>query len=711
MKAWLALCAGVIFLLAYASPVEMVDSDPAMGLVASQALLDHGTLRLDVFAEDPAFAYDLHPHDHRIKQRGDAFYYFNVGLPVVSVPIVWLANRLGYDMLDQDDEFAVQNLVSAVLTTAAFLLLYRLALFYAAPGPSLVIALVSTLGSTVTSTLATGLWAADYQVVLVSWALAFLLARRGVTLSPRGDQGGGILHVNHAAMLAAILAPTFLIRPTTAFFGVACLIYLSGERDRLVALAARLALGVGAVVFALALLDLLPWLPRYYSPRKLMAPTVPWTALYGTLASPSRGLFIFSPFLIPVALAVVSRLRSAIADRLVRLTLLWIALHLIGVALKPTWWGGHSFGPRLLTELMPAFAVLTAWAWRNVAAMGRPMWVPSYLILGCIGIFIHSYQGLFNPATLQWNREPNVDMVEHHRLFFDWRYPQFLATRESIDERSLDIQRRQGFGVYRPGERLAYDSPDLLFHRWYAPEDGWRWSRGSSPELIFQLGAEPVGPCSLTLYASSLGRQSVTVTMNGKLLEVLEYEGSGPIHRVIFVPGALLRPGENVLGMRIPDARSTPKDQRVMGLALRHFGLDPLDGGLTVDFSDDAYFVEGFSIAENGWRWTDAAVARLLYPVGDPAPDHELELVAGAYGDQSVEILVDGRPVGSTTFSGHEPSTVRLPIATAVLQAHRVHSIELRIPGATRPENDGRLLGIALRTLRIKGSSQMPSYR
>lgn len=559
-----SLAAAAVFLLAALSPIDMGDADPAMALVAAQALVRHGTLDLGVYRGDPALAYDLEGHNYRLRRRGGGVYYFNLGVPVVSAPAVALANGLGYDMLDRGDELALQNLISALLTALVCAQLYRLARFFAAPGPSLALALVTTLGSSLASILATGLWSTCYQVPLICLVLHLLAARRGEPLAPR-----------HLVALALLLGAGFVIRPTTAFLGLAVLVYLLGEPRRAVAVGARVVLAASAAAVALAALDLAPGVPRYYSPSKLLPAVFHRESLYGVLASPGRGLFVYCPFLLPVAAALAWRVRALLRDRLARTVALWIALHVAGVAMKETWWGGQSYGPRLLTEILPGFLVLTAWAWQRLAsapASRRAAWAASYLVLGLAAVAVHSYQGLFNPAILRWDREPNVDNPRYHDLLFDWRYPQFLATDAAVDARWLDVQRRS-MGVYRPGRELAFDSPDLLFADWYGSEAGLRWSRGGESALGFRLGAGDAGrPGVVELHASTLGDQEVGVALNGTPLGALGFAYE-PGRRTLPVPAGVLREGENTLRLKVPGAGPAPGDDRVLGLALRSFKL------------------------------------------------------------------------------------------------------------------------------------------
>ncbi len=521
-------------------------------------------------------------------------------------------------------------------------------------------------------------------------------------------RGDAPLDLRSCGSLLILLAAAFLLRPTAAFFGVAFLVHLLGEKHRLLVLGARLALGLAAVVLVLAASGLLAWLPRYYSPYRLLRGPDVWTGLYGVLASPSRGLLTFSPFLIPVVAAAAARWRALWAHRILRMIALWIVLHVVGVASKTVWWGGQCFGPRLATELMPGFVVLTAWAWRQLAASSRrrrAAWAAAYLVLGLAAVFIHSYQGLFNPATERWSSFPNVDNPRYADLLLDWRYPQFLATDAALEERFVAIQRRD-LGVYRLGEEAAFDSPDLLFVRWHRAENGWRWSRGTSPEIVFRLATADAGKAAVVeLHGWSQGPQVVELSANGVALGEMRFPGSQVVRRPLVVEGGVLRAGENALRLEIPGARSTPWDDRVLGLAFQSLRLRPLDGDFAVTFRDDAFFAAGFSAAEEGWRWSDGTRARLLYPVAGVATEkaaYELELRAGAYGEQRVEILVGGTVVGEVDLAGAEARGVRRSFPGALLRPGRLNTIEFRIPGARAPPGDRRLLGLRFLSLTIR---------
>jgi len=169
-----AILALAVFVLAYGSSNQDVDSDPAIALLASQALLDHGTLRLDAYAGDPACGYDLET-DRRIRRRSGSYAYYNVGVPLLSVPAVWVANRFGVHMLDRPAELALQNLLSALCCAIIAVLVLRICRTFVDAAASLVITAVSILGSSLISTLATALWNTVYAVLLLAVAVLHLV--------------------------------------------------------------------------------------------------------------------------------------------------------------------------------------------------------------------------------------------------------------------------------------------------------------------------------------------------------------------------------------------------------------------------------------------------------------------------------------------------------------------------------------------------------
>jgi hypothetical protein len=82
------------------------------------------------------------------------------------------------------------------------------------------------------------------------------------------------------------------------------------------------------------------------------APFLP--SLEGTLFSPARGLFIYFPLTIFAIIGLAKALCQLITHRAIYLVfVVFIGVGIASVAKWLMWWGGLSYGPRLLAEVQP----------------------------------------------------------------------------------------------------------------------------------------------------------------------------------------------------------------------------------------------------------------------------------------------------------------------------------------------------------------------
>jgi hypothetical protein len=137
----------------------------------------------------------------------------------------------------------------------------------------------------------------------------------------------------------------------------------------------------------------------------------------GTLVSPSRGLFLFTPWA-ALALATLPAQREKLRRwPLVGVLLLALLAFFAQLSLQAVWWAGHTFGPRYWTDVIPVFAIVLAWAlewsWARSRAFFALLLASAAFSVGvqAIGAFCH-------PSS--WNTRPtNIDF-DHPRLW-DWR--------------------------------------------------------------------------------------------------------------------------------------------------------------------------------------------------------------------------------------------------------------------------------------------------
>jgi hypothetical protein len=137
----------------------------------------------------------------------------------------------------------------------------------------------------------------------------------------------------------------------------------------------------------------------------------------GTLVSPNRGLFIFSPW-VALAIAVSPASARKLAPRsLSRWLLLALVPYLLVLSKYSVWWAGGSFGPRYWTDVFPLFGILLACGLDWSCDRRRGLLVV-FAVLILWSIAVHAIGAFCYPST--WNFFPTDIDLDHRRLW-DWR--------------------------------------------------------------------------------------------------------------------------------------------------------------------------------------------------------------------------------------------------------------------------------------------------
>lgn len=398
------LLAGLVFAWVLRSPINQAGSDPRGSLLVSQALLETGSIRLDAY-RGPA---DL-PSRNLIAHDGRVDYFFPWGVPLVGLPAVWLANRLGLDMIRAADEARLHKWLAALSVALALLLTHRLARALLLPDASqgsggagvrrrelaaLAASAGMVLGSGLTSTLGTAFWSNDLAALLNLLALWLLVvwsrrdagapgparagARRAEGLAARirsrlgpGRSSSPGLAWGRALLLGLVLFGAALARPSSAPLAGLALVYAAWVWG----LGAALRLGLGMVLPALVFFAVSFWdygqlLPPYYRPSRLSGTETFGEALLGNLISPGRGLLVFSPWLLGLPIGAIACARRLLREPLFWLAATWALLHLLAISGYPHWWDGHSYGGRPFVEALPALLLLSLLVGRELVGSG-----------------------------------------------------------------------------------------------------------------------------------------------------------------------------------------------------------------------------------------------------------------------------------------------------------------------------------------------------
>jgi hypothetical protein len=431
----------VVFIISFAAFAlsnnrQLADSHYSMLL--SEEIYRHHDFYLDVYfqppldpAKYPGVAFGDYPYMIE-RDQGHLYYFYPPGSSILSVPFVAVLNHFGFSAIgpgqqyDQSGELLIESRIATILMAAFTACVFLTAFFLTSSLRwSYVIALGTALGTQIWSTASRVLWSHTWGVLLLGLAILYLVG---------GDQRRW--RVN-PVILATLMVWTFFVRPTNAIaYAVVSVYVLIRLRPIVVGYVATSLVWMGAfVVYSESHFgQLVP--AQYLQGSGFELSPLGWAlALAGLLASPSRGILVFSPVLIVVVVWLVRHRRLLPSPGLVGLALAGCALQLLLVATWRVWWGGFAYGPRLLTDLVPWLALLAmaaVVAWTRAGGRGRlsrfrsAELVVAAMLLG-MSVWIH-WRGANSIATAWWNVVPASVDVEPSRVW-DWRNPQFLATQ------------------------------------------------------------------------------------------------------------------------------------------------------------------------------------------------------------------------------------------------------------------------------------------
>ena len=140
--------------------------------------------------------------------------------------------------------------------------------------------------------------------------------------------------------------------------------------------------------------------------------------LLGLLVSPSRGLLVYSPILLFAFAGILLSVRRG-ERPLCRFLAAGFTASLLTLSAYSFWWGGHSFGPRLLVDFLPVLAVFLAVAWPKVER--RPVLQVVWMLLFAASVGVQLVGALYYPSphAVDWNKSP-VDIDLARDRLWDW---------------------------------------------------------------------------------------------------------------------------------------------------------------------------------------------------------------------------------------------------------------------------------------------------
>jgi hypothetical protein len=426
----------VIFAVFRLSPIHTI-FDSRYEMLFSQQLLWHHTFSLDAHAFPELRSHQpgqVHRRSvdfsYHLVQVGERFYYwFPPGSVILSMPYVALANAMGISASDENgvydnqSESQIQKGLAALLMAGLALIIFFTSRFFLSFSWSLFIAVATSLGTQVWSTASRAVWSQTWGILILAFVI-WLVVRaelRPASLRP--------------VLLASCLSWLYFVRPTFTIPIIAITLYvLIYHRKNFVLLAITGCSWIAAFI-AYSEYHFSKLFPLYYRGAGLNYTSAFWEGLAGNLISPSRGLFVYVP-VVAFVIYLVVRYTEDSRRRLIVLGGSVVCAHLITISLFYPWHGGHCYGARLTTELVPWFALLAMlglegqlhWREQNrgqdfaVRVQGES--IIAALLLLC-SVILNGI-GATRSDVWWWNVRPTN--IDHDVVrLWDWRHPQFLG--------------------------------------------------------------------------------------------------------------------------------------------------------------------------------------------------------------------------------------------------------------------------------------------
>lgn len=499
------------------------------------------------------------------KTNGHLYYYFPIGASISSIPFVLFGTKvLNANMEDSRQDTKYQKTIAGIISVIIFVILTYIAKIYLNTKLSIGIALIFWLGTSLSSTLGQALWSQNFATLYALLAIYLML------------QISTFNKHSYWVLLAFVLFMAYLTRPTLSLLSIAIISYIFCKNKKYIAIKTASLLSVFLGIFVLfSMIEFNQPLPDYYMPKRLLSNTF-WLAFTGNLISPSRGLFIFSPFLLLFFINPKGIYGIFIKNKSLIFILVWSLLHLIIISKFHHWWGGFSYGSRLMADILPGlyliFVILFTYILKQRTSLNYQINLLFLIIAIPLSFYFNTIQGLYNEYSGEiWNQEPNID--KYPEYLFDWRYPQFLYNEERHTARLVNFKKKS-LDFISIGSSNSFNSKNIIYMGWSTPEANHRWSLGNSSKLFFKLANFKHISGVLKLHIGTLGEQRINITINNHPIGVQKVNTHNTVLQFQFAPHILKQNELNTISFEFPDAHK-PKnaDPRILAIALKSFEL------------------------------------------------------------------------------------------------------------------------------------------
>jgi len=418
-----AFVSAVIFLTVFISHFfwsDIITSfDSIWSIPTALSIIKEGNTHLDEYERM------LKKHDYYYIERIDNHFYtkFPIGTSLLSVPFVFIIDKvldvgIFLDLetyINQRIPEGIETFIASIFVALAAIVIFLISdLLVDNLKYSLLLVFIFAFCTSAWSTASRALWQHGPSILLLAAALYIILL---VRYRPRSDP-------RIMQFVSIPLAFSYVVRPTNSIPILIFTVYvlLQHRKQFLPYCCWSLIVAVPFLLYNLHIYQTI--LSPYYLPNRIGSNPHFWKALAGNLISPARGLFIFSPVLLFSLYGIFLKIRTKQMDTLDYSILLIIVLHWVLISSFPVWWGGHSYGSRFFSDMLPYFLYFLVTALKNVSGLQGIKKQCVVFVLYCsivMSFFIH-YRGATTWEVYSWNNYP----LSVEFKLWNWHDIQFL---------------------------------------------------------------------------------------------------------------------------------------------------------------------------------------------------------------------------------------------------------------------------------------------
>ena len=358
---------------------------------------------------------------------------FPVWASIYSIPEVIIFNSFGVEGFNGlnfniKNTLKMQIILSALFSVVSALFLFKTSRLLNNKIFSYFILIWFSMASPIVSELSKSLWNDTIAIMFLSSAIYVIVA--SLYLNNK--------FIGWEVVVGFLLASSFMIKPT--YFYIASIYSLILLLDRNMFVKEKILYLFTIVVMAVIFFSVNQflfdsWIQEYFSPSRIEKFKL--ENLYGLLFSPGRGVVWFMPSWIFVFFYSVYLIFTSVGSKFLRNFLIGnIILLMVGfysVSGFAHWWGGVSFGPRIIYFLLPivffTMQIIFHEENKNYHSRGygyrRKGMITILLLLFIWEIIVHTGESLTGYGQ-KWNAQLGNFETALVRLW-DWSNPQFLA--------------------------------------------------------------------------------------------------------------------------------------------------------------------------------------------------------------------------------------------------------------------------------------------